>query len=132
MAVPSPEELLLAQIVKENQERPSVADMAGLGAAGGAAAGVLAGVPIHALGKGIGNMRGTNHMLKPGARMAGGLVGALVGGGLGAVAQNAAMREAGPEAKLLARIQAQGKVSEMDKIILENMLGKAYNQLGAI
>ena len=77
-------------------------------------------------------MRGTNHMLKPGARMAGGLVGALVGGGLGAVAQNAAMREAGPEAKLLARIQAQGKVSEMDKILLENMLGNAYNQLGAI
>ena len=130
MAVPSPEELLLAQLVKENQERPSVEEIAGLGALGGGAAGILAGVPVHAIGKGVGSLRGTNLMLKPGARMAGGLVGALVGGGLGAAAQQKAMTEAPAEAKLLAKIQARGEVSEMDKIVLENLLGKALSQQG--
>ena len=132
MAMPSPEELLLAQIVRENQQRPSIEDIAGLGALGGGAAGILAGVPVHAIGKGIGNMRGTNHMLKPGARMAGGLVGALVGGGLGALAQKRALTEAPAEAKLLARIQAQGEVSDVDKHALENLLGKSLSQLGAL
>ena len=83
MAVPSPEELLLAQIIKENQERPSVQDIAGIGAAGGAIGGVLAGIPVHAIGKGIGNMTGRNRLMKPGARMAGGLLGAIVGDALG-------------------------------------------------
>lgn len=126
----SPEELLLAQLVKENQQQPSVEEIAGLGALGGGAAGILAGVPVHAIGKGVGGLRGTNHMLKPGARMAGGLVGAIVGGGLGAVAQQRAMNEAPAEAKLLAKIQARGEVSEMDKIVLENLLGKALSQQG--
>lgn len=132
MAVPSPEELLLAQIIKENQERPSVQDIAGIGAAGGAIGGVLAGIPIHAIGQGIGNMTGRNRLMKPGARMAGGLLGAIVGGGLGAAYQNAAMQEAPAEAKLLAKIQAQGDVTEMDKIVLENLLGKALSQQGII
>ena len=64
--------------------------------------------------------------------MAGGLVGALVGGGLGALAQKRALTEAPAEAKLLARIQAQGEVSDVDKLALENLLGKSLSQLGAI
>ena len=126
----SPEELLLQQIVAENQSRPSVSEAAGLGAAGGAAAGGLAGIPIHALGKQVGKMRGTNATMKPGGRMAGGLVGAILGGGLGAAAQQSAANAVPAEAKILAKIQATGKVSEVDKIVLENLLGKALSQQG--
>jgi hypothetical protein len=42
------------------------------------------------------------------------------------------MQEAPAEAKLLAKIQAQGDVTEMDKIVLENLLGKALSQQGII
>ena len=68
-----------------------------VGAGGGALAGILAGQPVHMVGnainsgkdalaarQGLSAVRKPLRALKPGPRMAGGLVGMIVGGGLGA------------------------------------------------
>ena len=100
------EQILLARAAQEAESGPKLSDMVALGAAGGAAVGALSGVPFDFVGRGVGKLRGTNRMLKPGARMAGGLVGAILGGGLGAAAQQYAARETGEAGALLAKIQA--------------------------
>ena len=71
------------------------------------------------------NARGGN----VGRRMAGGLVGAIVGGGLGAGIQNIATRES-PAAALLAKMQAQGTLNPMDRAQLQSVLRQIYNQTG--
>ncbi len=105
---PDIQQLLMAKAAQEAEQAPALIPSAALGAGGGAAIGAMLGTPGHMLGKGIGSLRGTNGMLKPGMRMAGGLVGMIVGGGLGAAAQQAAIRQPGGAGALLAKIQAQG------------------------
>ena len=129
---PDIEKILLTQAAREAEQGPRLSDAVALGAGGGAALGGLLGVPVHALGKGIGNLRGTNRVLKPGARMAGGLVGALIGGGLGAVAQQQAMQQTGEAGSLLAKIQAQGGMNAQDQLVLEKVLRDAYSQQGLL
>ena len=126
------EQILLAQAAREAEEGPKLSDMVALGAGGGAAMGALMGTPVHAVGKGVGHLRGTNHMLKPGARMAGGLVGMLIGGGLGAAAQQQAAQQTGAAGALLAKIQAQGGMTVEDEIALETVLKQAYSQQGLL
>ena len=126
------EQILLAKAAQEAEQGPRLSDMVALGAGGGAALGAIAGVPFDAIGRGIGKLRGTNRMLKPGLRMAGGLVGAILGGGLGAAAQQAAVRQTGEAGALLAKIQAQGGANALDRARLESVLKDAYSQQGLL
>ena len=64
--------------------------------------------------------------------MAGGLVGAILGGGLGAVMQQQAINEPSGAGRLLAKIQAQGGVMPEDKEALEYQLRNAYTQQGLL
>jgi len=126
------EQMLLAQAAREAEQGPRLSDMVALGVGGGAALGGILGIPVNAVGQGIGKLRGTNSRFKPGARMAGGLVGAIFGGALGAVAQQQAIRETGEAGQLLAKIQSQGGMDELDKLRLESVLTKAYSQQGLL
>ena len=126
------EQILLARAAQEAESGPKLSDMVALGAAGGAAVGALSGVPFDFVGRGVGKLRGTNGMFKPGARMAGGLVGAILGGGLGAAAQQAAIRETGEAGALLAKIQSQGGINALDQVRLEAVLKDAYSQQGLL
>ena len=129
---PRIQQVLLAQAAQEAEEGPRLSDMVALGSGGGAALGALMGVVPHAVGRGVGHIRGNNRMLKPGARMAGGIIGALLGGGLGAAAQQQMANEAGPAGALLAKIQAQGGLMPGDEARLESVLRDAYSQQGLI
>lgn len=129
---PNIEQVLLAQAAREAEQGPRLSDMVALGAGGGAALGALTGAVPHMVGKGIGHMRGTNHFMKPGARMAGGLVGAILGGGLGAAAQQSMATQTGSAGAMLAKIQAQGGLMPGDEAALESILRDAYSQQGLI
>ena len=129
---PRIEQVLLAQAAQEAEQGPRLSDMVALGAGGGAAMGALTGAVPHMLGKGIGHLRGTYRMMKPGARMAGGLVGAILGGGIGAAAQQSMANQAGPAGAMLAKIQAQGGLMPGDEAALENILRDAYSSQGLL
>ena len=123
----SPEEVLLFKAVQEEQENQRLQQAAGLmGGGAGAIAGATLGTIPHIVGKGLASLRGKKGMfMKPGARMAGGLVGALVGGGLGAgVAAMAKQNQAG---KLLGDMQA-GTMDDEDVEMLAKLLGEAYSK----
>ena len=129
---PRIEQVLLAQAAQEAEQGPRLSDMVALGAGGGAAMGALTGAVPHMLGKGIGHLRGTNHLMKPGLRLAGGLVGAILGGGLGAAAQQSMANETGPAGAILAKIQAQGGMMPGDEAQLEAILRDAYSSQGLL
>lgn len=126
------EKILLAQAAREAEQGPRLSDVVALGAGGGAAIGALMGAGVHPIGKAIGSLRKTNHVLKPGTRMAGGLVGAILGGGLGAAAQQAAVSEPTGAGALLAKIQSQGGMTIDDQARLENILRDAYSAQGLL
>ena len=63
--------------------------------------------------------------LKPGYRMAGGLVGMIVGGGLGNAIAAQAVAE-NPASELLAKLQVQGDLDTADKMALENLVSSYY------
>ena len=71
-------------------------------------------------------------VFKPGTRMAGGLVGAILGGGLGAAAQRQAISEPSGAGALLAKIQAQGGMTVDDQARLESALRDAYSEQGIL
>ena len=143
---PDIEKILLAQAAREAEQGPKLSDAVALGAGGGAALGTLMGAGIRGInqfpGKVIDGLAARQGMspvpqslgsrVRPGARMAGGLVGALIGGGLGALAQQQAMRETGEAGALLAKIQAQGGISAQDELMLERVLRDAYTQQGLL
>ena len=129
----SPEELLLFQAVKAEQDRQDSMNQGGVvGGIGGAALGALGGTVPHQIGNAINNLRGVQEKtiarsLKPGYRMAGGLTGMILGGGLGA-GMAAMMKKESDAGQLLGKIQAQGgELDEMDQIQLGKMLGDMYN-----
>ena len=129
---PSNEQILLAIAQQEAQSNPSLEGAMALGAGGGALVGGVLGAPVHAVGKGIGHLRGTNHRLKPGSRMAGGLLGMMAGGALGAAAQRATQQQVGDAGALLAKIQSQGGMTMEDEQMLEIVLRDAYTQQGLL
>ena len=129
---PDIEKILLAQASREAEQAPQLSEAAALGALGGAGLGVAGGHVLQPIGKAIGNLRGTNGVFKPGGRIAGGLVGAILGGGLGAVMQQQAINEPSGAGRLLAKIQAQGGVMPEDKEALEYQLRNAYTQQGLL
>ena len=108
------EDILMQKALEEEEFRNQTGDFA-ITAGGGA--GTVLGVLG---GKGV---KG---------RMAGGLVGLLLGGGLGKAAQQATIGDS-PAAALLAKMQVQGSLNTAEKYQLEKMVKDAYsNQLGGM
>lgn len=129
----SPEELLLFKAVQDEKERQDAIEQAQtLGSIGGAVLGTVGGVIPHGLGNAINKLKGTKpktiaRSLKPGFRMAGGLTGLILGGGLGA-GMAAMMKKDSDAGQLLGKIQAQGgEMDEMDQLQLSRLLGEMYN-----
>lgn len=143
---PDIEQILLAQASREAEQGPRLSDAVALGGAGGAALGAFLGAGVRGAnqlpGKIIDGLAARQGLtpkaqplgsrLKPGGRMAGGLVGLALGGGLGAAIQQQAAQETGPAGSILAKIQAQGGMTLEDQIKLEAVLKDAYSQQGLL
>ena len=103
-----------------------------LGGAGGALIGAAGGTIPHKLGNAVNALRGRNQKnvartLRPGFRMAGGLTGLILGGGLGAGAA-ALMKRDSEAARVLGKIQAQGgELDSIDEANLGRLLGDIYS-----
>ena len=142
MAV-SIEDILLAKAAQDESNRPSQDAAITTGAILGSLGGVVAGAAPQAVSDGIGasgrllnrvlggsGQKSIGQKLKPGYRMAGGLVGAILGGALGAGARQLMIEES-PAARLLAKAQVQGELSPSDKKLLEDIVADSYsNTLG--
>ena len=131
MALPSPEEVLLYRIQQQNEGLLSPEAVGTMGAAVGAVAGAAAGSIPHQIGRGINAMAGRQgNRFKPGLRLAGGLIGAIMGGGLGPGMRQQAINNS-PEARLLAEMQINGgQVSPEQTYALQSMLEDTYRQIG--
>ncbi len=102
------EDILLAKAMAEAEKRPDP----GVAMAGGAGVGTALGAVA-----GIGGVRG---------RMAGGLIGAITGGALGAGVANM-FRQSSPAGEMLATIQAQGgNLDTMQRNQLQAQLADYY------
>lgn len=129
----TPQEALLFQAVKDEEAAQMQAQAASFGGAGiGALLGTAGGTVPHRLGNAINNLRGVKRTpmrsLKPGWRMAGGLTGMILGGGLGA-GMAAIMKQESQAAQLLGKVQAQGgQMSEVDQAVLGKLLGDLYQK----
>ncbi len=124
------EDILLARAMQDQANKPSYGDAAIVGSALGALGGVAAGQPVHALGSALNKVSGRQgRLLKPGFRLAGGLTGLVLGGGLG-LGTRALMTETSDAGRLLGKLQA-GTFTEMDKYQLEQLLAASYGKLGA-
>ena len=132
--------LLKAQQDAANRGDNTLGSLVG-GAAGGSI-GLVAGQLAHDAGKNALLQRladrtqipnaplkpGALNAVRPGGRMAGGLVGLITGGALGAGVQALATRES-PAARLLAKIQTQGELSPAEAEELESVLTDTYNNI---
>ena len=141
---PRVQEILLARAIMDAEEQPTVGEAVAAGAVPGAIAGAAIGQVPHSIGRGLNavkdnlanrqgltrsqgqNFRGA---LKPGYRMAGSLVGTILGGGLGAGTRQM-MIDNSPAASLLAKAQAQGGLSAIDQQALINVLEDTYSTMG--
>ena len=129
----SPEELLLFKAVKDEQEYQDSLSQGGMvGGIGGTALGALGGTVPNKLGNALNKLKGNQtktiaQSLKPGFRMAGGLTGLILGGGLGA-GMAALMKKDSDAGQLLGKIQAQGgELDEIDRMQLSKLLGDMYS-----
>ena len=100
----------------------------GVGSFGGALAGLAAGQILHPVGRGIGHLRGTNNRFKPGIRLAGSLIGSILGGELGRDAREKMLANS-EEARLLAA-EAAGTTSDADRIRMQLLLADQYGKMG--
>ena len=126
----SVQDILLQQAMQDNQNKPDPAVAMGVGASGGALLGALGGAPLNAGGMMLNRMTGrTPAGLRPGFRMAGGLLGAITGGALGAGAARM-MQQSSPAGAMLAKIQAKGgELNAMETMQLEQILANSYNNM---
>ena len=126
----SVQDILLQQAMQDNQNQPDPAVAMGVGASGGALLGALGGAPLNAGGMMLNRMTGrTPAGLRPGFRMAGGLLGAITGGALGAGMANM-MQKSSPAGAMLAKIQAKGgELNAMETMQLEQILANSYNNM---
>ena len=115
------EDILYAKAIADAENQPGFSGAIGFGGALGTGAGMLAAPVVKDAGFGR-NLR---------SRMAGGLVGAIMGGGLGAGIRQMAIQES-PAANLLARIQAQGQLDPLDRAQLQSVLKQIYNNPGMV
>ena len=123
----SVQEALLLKAAQEETEKQEAINNATLaGAVGGAGIGVVGGQVPHLIGKGINAVAGRKpNRLKPGPRMAGGLTGLILGGGLGAGVA-AVMKQDNEPAELLGKIQASGELNAADEQKLAALLSDIY------
>ena len=133
------EEALLAKAQQDQQNQMSTGTAALLGSGAGALAGATAGAVPYGLGqlkdrlmKGkelvSGPMDSMRKAVRPGPRFAGGLVGAILGGALGAGAKEAAMQNS-PAAVLLAKLQTEGALSPSETQQLQSVLADTYGNI---
>ena len=137
----SVEEALLMKAVQDEIEAQESMQMGGAaGAVTGGVLGAAAGTIPHKIGNALNGLRDGMaakkgmtpvqrplRALKPGPRMAGGLTGLILGGGLGA-GMAAIMKRESDAGKLLGKVQAQGgELDELDRMQLSQMLGDIYN-----
>ena len=136
----SVQEALLMKAVQDEIEREEATQLGGaLGATGGALAGAGIGAVPHSIGNALNALKDRGaaargmtpakkplRALKPGYRMAGGLTGLILGGGLGA-GTAALMKQDSEAARLLGKIQAQGgTIDKFDQGQLAQLLGDMY------
>jgi len=122
------EDILMAKAMADAERRETDNTGMALGALSGTAVGATAAPMRNTTDlkeRALLNARGGNVS----RRMAGGLVGAIIGGGLGAGIQNAATRES-PTAALLAKLQTQGSLNPMDMNQLQSVLQQLYSSTG--
>ena len=120
------EDILLLKAQQDTQNQPGAGQGAALGAALGGTAGVTMGALANRLRPQVAPTSiGT--ALKPGHRMAGGLVGLILGGALGAGASQM-MRQNSPAAELLATLQTEGSLSPAEQNQLQSVLADTYSQ----
>ena len=140
---PRVEEILMARAMQDAQDKPSLGEAALGGAAIGAASGaILSSVPI-SVGRGLNSVqdqimkgmgkkppeRKGQFMKNAKTRLAGGFVGAALGGALGAGIRNVAVQTS-PAAAILAKAQAQGELDYADQLALQRVLTDTYNEMG--
>jgi hypothetical protein len=129
------EDILMAKALADAESRPDPAVAMGGGAAVGGVLGALAGQAPHRIGtifdgnKSLNTTADIGRALRPGFRMAGGLVGAILGGGLGMGARQMMIQDS-PAANMLAKMQAQGTLNPMDRNQLQSVLKDIYNNPG--
>ena len=131
MAV-SIEDILLARARQDEGNQMSTGTGALIGAGLGATAGITMGDLAERLRPQtqLSTMPTAGYRLKPGHRMAGGLVGMILGGALGSGAAQA-MRQNSPAAELLAKLQTNGELTVADQTALQSVLADTYsNTLG--
>ena len=137
------EEILAYKAAEQAERQPDVI-MGGtvLGATGGSLLGMMAGIPVHKAGnavnairdnlaakQGLSAPRNPLKALKPGYRMAGGLVGLVLGGGLGGeIARQAT--ENNPAAQLLAKLQVTGQLNTREAAALQDIVSQYYGSVG--
>ena len=120
----------MARAIKDASEIPTSGEAAVAGSIPGAIAGAALGqVPHSILHNTTGRLLNRNSAIRPGARMAGGLVGAILGGGLG-MGTRQMMMDNSPAATLLARAQSDGGLSASDQELLGSILEDTYQQMG--
>ena len=119
----------MARAMRDSQSVPDAAMATVGGAIPGAVVGAAAGSLPHLLLKNtMGRIPGRGGPMKPGARMAGGLVGAILGGGLGASTRQMMIQDS-PAASILAKAQT-GELTESDQALLADILTDTYQQMG--
>ena len=133
------EEALLAKAQQDQQNQMGTFPATALGMGGGALLGAAAGEVPHQLkdrlaeGQGLvpvtkTGMQNVRASIKPGPRFAGGLVGAILGGALGAGARVAAMQD-NPAATLLAKLQTEGSLTPSETQQLQSVLADTYSNI---
>ena len=136
----SVQEALLMKAVQDEIEAEEAMQLGGaVGGVGGALMGAAGGSIPLAMGNALNNLkdkaaasrgltpvRKTMTRLRPGPRMAGGLTGLILGGGLGA-GMAAIMKKESEAGRILGKIQAQGgKLDANDELKLSSILGDLY------
>ena len=126
----SVEEVLLMRALEDAGNVPDPSTAMLTGGALGAGLGTLAGNDLLRLGNALNRpMAGAPRpLLAPGPRIAGGLVGLILGGALGAGTREMMIQNS-PGAALLAKIKA-GNFSESDRAQLERVLADTYASMG--
>lgn len=135
------EDVLLLKAKQDAVAREENGGAIAAGALMGGATGALMGSPRHSRGQSaltqrlydrvqVPNLPQQNPLQKgrPGARMAGGLVGAILGGALGPGVKNMMTSES-PAANILATLQTRGELTQAEERQLEEILSDTYNNI---
>ena len=125
------EDILLLKAQQDSQNQADPATGAAIGAGIGATAGVTIGQIANRLRPqtqmNVMPPTGPIYRMKPGHRMAGGLVGMILGGALGAGTAQM-MRQNSPAASILAKLQVKGDLTPSEQASLQTILADTYSQ----